>query len=210
MIRVTLEISEGAITRRARFTTSSIQRALELAGGGKPGRDGRPRATGPDPGRVSPRFESDTRPVRRYSRLLVLLLTASFAALVGCTGGADAVDQAAGGQFRFVSGTPTGQTIAAADRKSAPDVTGTLVGGGSWDLQAQRGKVVVLNFWGPWCPPCRVETPDFSAVATATKDDGVEFMGVAVRDTEQNVAAFLEDRHISYPSRPMFFCGVSS
>ena len=38
MIRVTLEISEDAITRRARFTTSSIQRALELAGGGKPGR----------------------------------------------------------------------------------------------------------------------------------------------------------------------------
>jgi hypothetical protein len=38
MIHVTLEISEGAITRRARFTTSSIQRALELAGGGKPGR----------------------------------------------------------------------------------------------------------------------------------------------------------------------------
>ncbi len=58
----------------------------------------------------------------------------------------------------------------------------------------------MLNFWGPWCPPCRVEAPDFSAVATATKADGVEFMGVAVRDSEQNVAAFLKDRRISYPS----------
>ena len=38
MICVTVEIREGAITRRARFTTSSIERALELAGGGKPGR----------------------------------------------------------------------------------------------------------------------------------------------------------------------------
>jgi hypothetical protein len=38
MMCVTIEISEGAITRRARFATSSIQRALELAGGGKPGR----------------------------------------------------------------------------------------------------------------------------------------------------------------------------
>ena len=38
MICVTLEIREGAITRRARFTTSSIERALELAGGGKPDR----------------------------------------------------------------------------------------------------------------------------------------------------------------------------
>jgi thiol-disulfide isomerase/thioredoxin len=149
---------------------------------------------------MSPRFAGDTRRVRRCPRLLVPLLVASLAALAGCTGGADAVDQAAGGEFRFVSGTPTGQTIAAADRRAAPDVTGTLVGGGSWDLEAQRGKVVVLNFWGPWCPPCRVEAPDFSAAATATKSDGVEFMGVAVRDTEQNVAAFLEDRKISYPS----------
>ena len=130
----------------------------------------------------------------------MLLLAVSLAALASCTGGSDAVDQAAGGEFRFVSGTPTGQTIAAADRKSAPEVTGTLVGGGSWGLQTQRGKVVVLNFWGPWCPPCRVEAPEFSAVAKATKADGVEFMGVAVRDTEQNVAAFLADRQISYPS----------
>ena len=149
---------------------------------------------------MSSRFGGDTRRVRRYSRLLVLLLTASLATLVGCTTGSDAVDQAAGGEFRFVSGTPTGQTIAATDRKSAPDVTGALVGGGSWDLQAQHGKVVVLNFWGPWCPPCRVEAPDFSAVAAATKADDVEFMGVAVRDSEQNVAAFLKDRRISYPS----------
>jgi hypothetical protein len=38
MICVTVEVREGAITRRARLTTSSIERALELAGGGKPGR----------------------------------------------------------------------------------------------------------------------------------------------------------------------------
>ena len=138
--------------------------------------------------------------MRRFPRLVVLLLVASLGALVGCTGGSDAVDQAAGGEYRFVSGTPTGQTIPAGDRKSAPAVTGSLVGGGSWDLQAQRGKVVVLNFWGPWCAPCRVETPDFSAVAKETKADGVEFMGVAVRDDEQSVAAFLKDRQISYPS----------
>jgi thiol-disulfide isomerase/thioredoxin len=138
--------------------------------------------------------------VRRSSRLLVLLLTASLGALVGCSGGSDAVDQAAGGEFRFVSGTPAGQTIAPADRKSAPTVDGTLVGGGTWDLQAQHGKVVVMNFWGPWCAPCRVESPDFSAVAEATKADGVEFMGVAVRDSEDNVAKFLADKQISYPS----------
>lgn len=69
---------------------------------------------------MSFRFGGDTRRVPRYSRLVVLLLTASLGTLVGCTTGSDAVDQAAGGEFRFVSGTPTGQTIAVADRRSAP------------------------------------------------------------------------------------------
>jgi peroxiredoxin len=142
----------------------------------------------------------DTRLVRRCPRLLVVLLTVSLGALAGCTGGTDAVDQTAGGEFRFVSGTPTGESIARQDRKSAPVVTGTLVGGGSWNLASQRGKVVVLNFWGPWCSPCRVETPDFDKAYQATKADGVEFMGVAVRDSEQNVAAFLKGHAITYPS----------
>jgi thiol-disulfide isomerase/thioredoxin len=142
----------------------------------------------------------DTRGVRRFPRLLVLLLTFSLGALAACTGGTDAVDQTAGGEFRFVSGTPTGQTIAAADRKSAPAVTGALVGGGAWNLAAQRGKVVVLNFWGPWCAPCRVESPDFDKASKATKAQGVEFMGVAVRDSEDNVESFLRDKKISYPS----------
>ena len=142
----------------------------------------------------------DTRGVRRSPRLLVLLLALSLSALAACTGGTDAVDQTAGGEFRFVSGTPTGETIAAPDRKSAPVVAGTLVGGGDWNLASQRGKVVVLNFWGPWCPPCRVETPDFDQAYKATKSQGVEFMGVAVRDTEDDVAAFLKDRRVSYPS----------
>ncbi|HST64455.1 MAG TPA: TlpA disulfide reductase family protein [Mycobacteriales bacterium] len=138
--------------------------------------------------------------MRRSPRLLVVLLTLSLGALAACTGGSDAVDQTAGGEFRFVSGTPTGETIAAADRKSAPAVTGTLLAGGSWNLQAQRGKVVVLNFWASWCGPCRVESPDFDKVSKATKAQGVEFVGVAVRDDKQKATDFQKDRAISYPS----------
>jgi thiol-disulfide isomerase/thioredoxin len=142
----------------------------------------------------------DTGPVRRSPRLVVLLLTLSLGTLVGCTSGTDAVDQTAGGEFRFVAGTGKGEVIPASDRKSAPQVDGTLLDGGSWDLGAQHGKVVVLNFWGPWCPPCRVETPDFDGAYKATKADGVEFVGVAVRDSEDNVRAFYQDHKISYPT----------
>jgi thiol-disulfide isomerase/thioredoxin len=142
----------------------------------------------------------DTRRVRRFPRLLVLLLTVTLGALAACTGGSDAVDQTAGGEFRFVAGTGKGQLIPEPDRKAAPSVDGNVLGGGAWDLGAQRGKVVVLNFWGPWCPPCRVETPDFDAAYKATKADGVEFMGVAVRDSEENVRAFYQDHKITYPT----------
>ena len=78
----------------------------------------------------------------------------------------------------------------------------TLVDGGTLDLAAQRGKVVVLNVWGSWCPPCRDEAPDFSAVATATQADGVEFVGR--RHPRQRAAAakaFLERQSgLTYPS----------
>ena len=142
----------------------------------------------------------DTGPVSRLRRLLPVLLTALLAAVAGCSGGTDAVDQAAGGEFRFVAGTGKGEVIPVADRRPAPAVGGQLIGGGSWALEAQRGKVVVLNFWGSWCAPCRVETPDFDQAYRATKAAGVEFVGVAVKDREEAAAAFLADRKISYPS----------
>jgi thiol-disulfide isomerase/thioredoxin len=142
----------------------------------------------------------DTGEVRRSPRLVVLLLTACLAVVAGCTTGTDAVDQTAGGEFRFVAGTGKGEVIPEGERKSAPEVRGQLLDGADWQLASQRGKVVVLNFWGSWCPPCRVETPDFDEVYKAVKGEGVEFVGVAVKDRKEAAAAFLTDKKISYPS----------
>jgi peroxiredoxin len=67
-----------------------------------------------------------------------------------------------------------------------------------WHLQELRGKVVLVNFWATWCPPCRKEMPDLQALYDKFKDQG--FVVLAISDEEASkVAPFIEERKISYP-----------
>ena len=120
--------------------------------------------------------------------------------LAGCSTGRDAVDPEAGGAQRFVAGSGTVSEYAASDRVAAPRISGTLVGGGRFDLGAQRGKVVVVNFWGSWCAPCRAEADELVAVQAATKASGVNFLGVNVKDSEDKARAFDRTFEVNYPS----------
>src|SRR5689334_9126289 len=67
-------------------------------------------------------------------------------------------------------------------RPPARDVTGDLLSGGTYDVAADRGKVVVVNFWGSWCPPCRAEAAGLQKTYVATRTGGVTFVGVNSRD----------------------------
>jgi peroxiredoxin len=89
--------------------------------------------------------------------------------------------------------------IGAAHRKAAPAVTGELLEGGTFDLAAQKGHVVVVNFWASWCAPCRAEAADLEAVYQATKASGVVFVGINIRDEKDKAIAFHEGR-ATYPS----------
>jgi thiol-disulfide isomerase/thioredoxin len=128
-------------------------------------------------------------------------LLAAVGVLAGCSTGDGAVDVNNGGEFRFVAGTPAGEIIPVDERAEAPEFAGTLLGGGEFDSAALAGQVGVLNFWGSWCAPCRVETPEFDEVATDLADDGVQFLGINVKETsEQFALAFVERFGISFPS----------
>lgn len=76
---------------------------------------------------------------------------------------------------------------------SFPDPQGIVQPLAQW-----RGKVVVLNFWAPWCPPCRKEIPGFVELQRKYGDRGLIFVGIAP-DSRDNVAAFLRENAINYP-----------
>jgi peroxiredoxin len=131
---------------------------------------------------------------------VMAVLAALAIAVSGCAAGKDAVDQGAGGQNGYVPGNGTGKLIAAGDRRQAPAFAGTYLGGGDFASGSLAGQVVVLNFWGSWCPPCRLETPEFDKVYRDVRGRGVQFLGVAVKDTAQAAQAFLANKNIAYRS----------
>jgi peroxiredoxin len=136
----------------------------------------------------------------RSARAAALALGVGAALLAGCSTGANAVDVNNGGEFRFVQGTAAGEVIPAAERASAPEFTGRLLDGSDFSSTDLAGDVAVLNFWGSWCAPCRVESPQFQQVHTEVADSGVQFLGVNVKDTEQLAGAFLASKGITFPS----------
>jgi peroxiredoxin len=122
---------------------------------------------------------------------LVVLLALAAAGLAGC--GGDSWED------RCVTG-PTGVIeCAPGDRPPPVTVTGELLDGGSYDLATDRGKVVVLNFWGSWCAPCRAEADDLEQTYEATKASGVAFLGVNHRDGRDAAKAFERGR-VTFPS----------
>jgi peroxiredoxin len=120
--------------------------------------------------------------------------------LTGCSTGASAVDVNNGGEFRFVQGTAAGEVIPAEQRASAPKFSGTLLDGADFSSTDLAGDVAVLNFWGSWCAPCRVESPEFQQVYTEVADQGVQFLGLNVKDQEQFADAFVASKGITFPS----------
>ena len=100
----------------------------------------------------------------------------------------------------FVSGSPGTTVYGATSGPVAPRVTGTLLSGGRLALGQYHGHVVVLNFWGSWCTPCRAEAPFLSRLAQSFSPRGVRFLGVDIRDSPATAEAFQHDFRISYPS----------
>jgi thiol-disulfide isomerase/thioredoxin len=136
-------------------------------------------------------------------RRLAFVATVVAALLAGCSTGDDAVAQ--GGTFEFVA--PGGKTdiyYNPPDHRGRP---GPVAGPDLMDpsrtvsVDNFAGKVVVINVWGQWCGPCRAEVTQLQQVYNATRDDGVQLLGIDVRDNNRQAAQdFVEDRNVTFPS----------
>ena len=116
-------------------------------------------------------------------------------ALTACS----ATSSGPGGTYRFLNATAEGHVIPAAQRKPATAVQGSLIGGGDWRLAEHRGHVVLINFWASWCAPCRVESPMLEQEYRELHSDGVDFVGIDIKDERQAAQAFITDFHMTYP-----------
>jgi peroxiredoxin len=138
---------------------------------------------------------------RARSRTALLAATSAAAAalaLSACTSGGMS---GGGGDTNFVPGANGIDTAAQGERAAAPELSGKTIDGKQLSTADYKGKVLVINVWGSWCPPCRAEAKNFQTVYDDVKDQGVEFVGINTRDTSTTPAkAFEKEYGVTYPS----------
>lgn len=95
-----------------------------------------------------------------------------------------------GGQQEPIVGVNIGQI--------APDFTLADLDGNKVSLDDFRGKVVFINFWASWCPPCRAEMPEIESVHQDYKDKGVVTIGVDIQEPEDVVRKYVSEGGFSW------------
>lgn len=134
-------------------------------------------------------------PIRTAAAVLGL-----FCVLAGCSAGGSGEAAADGESTRFVGGSGSVSVLPPSERGPAPGFSGPTLDGGRFSLSDHRGKVVVVNVWASWCAPCRAEAPGLERVASSTRSQGVQFVGVDVKDQPDAARAFVHRFGLGYPS----------
>ena len=134
-------------------------------------------------------FRAKRRTVVTVTAVLAVLLAGALAVTL-LTQGKDTASAKTDGTVEYQPG----------HRPLAPDISATSLTGATINLSSYRGKTVVLNFWGSWCPPCRAEAPTLAVLSQQYSSKGVAFVGDDVGDTPSNALAFTRSVDISYPS----------
>lgn len=138
---------------------------------------------------------------RAIALTLVIFIVGTIAlSLAGCSSDPLAEQFRSGDSKNYIAGDGTVTEFDSEQRPTFLPFTGETESGQMLDSTALEGQVVVLNWWYSSCAPCRAEAPDLQALHEEFKDQGVQFVGVNVRDTAETALAFDRKFGISFPS----------
>jgi thiol-disulfide isomerase/thioredoxin len=79
------------------------------------------------------------------------------------------------------------------------DFSAEALGGGQADLSSVKGKVVLLNFWATWCPPCRQEMPSIESLWKKTRNLPFTVIAVSIGEEKGTVKKFIDEQKYTYP-----------
>ena len=83
--------------------------------------------------------------------------------------------------------------------QKAPDAGMSEVNGGAINLESFKGKVILLNFWATWCPPCIKEMPFLEATYEKYKAEGLVIVGVNYNENKETVLPFILGKGVTFP-----------